>query len=118
MRMLIIVFVSSAFAACSSPGDKHRYDYLLMHYEADPDNEEDPEHVLKAFDRCVEATPVAEEWQAEKTKERPEASAATTAGVGTEKQSDKIAAAAMQPGSNLQALVDQCMAAKGYRTVR
>ena len=61
---------------------------------------------------------MTEEWEAEKPKQGAEASAATSAVAGSAKESERIAAGAMQRGSKLQALVDECMAAKGYRTVR
>jgi hypothetical protein len=114
---LLLALASLTLAGCSSPGDRHEYEYLLMHYEADPDNENDPEHVLKAFNRCLASKPVTEEWEAEKAKQGPEASAATSTVAGGAKEGERIAAQAMQRGSKLQALADQCMAAKGYRTV-
>jgi hypothetical protein len=118
MKMLLIAFASLALSACSSRGDRHEYDYLLMHYEADPDNETDPEHVLNAFHSCLDAKQVTGEWQAERANQSSEPSAATSAVAGDAKESDKIAAEAMRQGSKLQALVDRCMAAKGYRAVR
>jgi len=114
-----MVLGSLILVACSGPGDKREYDYLLMHYEADPDNETDPEHVLKAFNRCLASKPVTEEWEAEKTRQGAQAGAAASSAVaGNVKESERIAAEAMQPRSKLQALVDRCMTAKGYRTVR
>jgi hypothetical protein len=89
-----------------------------MHYEADPDNEKDPEHVIKAFNRCLASQPVTEEWQAQEAKQGPETTAATSATASGTKEGERIAAEAMRQGSKLQALADQCMAAKGYRTVR
>src|SRR5580765_7315312 len=116
--MLWIALAALGLAGCSSPGDRHQYEYLLMHYEADPDNEKDPEHVIKAFNMCLTAKPVTEEWEAEKAKQGSQANGATSAVAGSAKESERIAAGAMQNGSKLQALVDQCMTAKGYRTVR
>ena len=119
MKTFFVALASLILVACSGPGDRREYDYLLMHYEADPDNETDPEHVIKAFNMCLAAKPVTEEWEAEKTKQGSQASAdASSAVAGGAKESERIAAEAMQPGSKLQALVDRCMAAKGYRTVR
>ncbi len=108
--MLLVALVSLTLAGCSSPGDKREYEYLLIHYEADPDNEKDPEHVIKAFNLCLASKPVTEEWQAHEVKQGTE----TT--VGTE-EGERIAAEAMRRGSKLQVLVDRCMAAKGYQTV-
>ena len=118
MKALAVALASLAVAGCSSPAGRHEYEYLLMHYEADPDNEKDPEHVIKAFNQCLASTPVMQEWEAEKAKQGPEASAATGAVPGSADESGRIAASAMQRGSKLQTLVDQCMTTKGYRTVR
>lgn len=112
--MLLVALATLTLAGCSSPGDKHEYEYLLMHYEADPDNEKDPEHVIKAFNQCLASKPVTEEWQASEARQGP----GTTAAASGAKESERIAAEAMRHGSKLQAVVDQCMAAKGYRTVR
>ena len=113
MKMLWIALASLTLAGCSSPSHRHEYEYLLMHYEADPDNEKDPEHVIKAFNMCLAAKPVTEEWEAEKATQGVEASAVAASA----RESERIAAAAMQRGSKLQSLVDRCMAAKGYRAV-
>jgi hypothetical protein len=87
-----------------------------MHYEADPDNEKDPEHVIKAFNQCLGSTPVMQEWEIEKAKQGPDPSAGSVPGSADE--SRRIAAGAMLRGSKLQTLVDHCMTTKGYRTVR
>ena len=89
----------------ASPGDGNEYPYLLAHYEADPDNDKDPEHILKAFDQCLASKPVAEHWQGS------DANATKAPGGGEREQ---IASEAMKQGSKLQALVDQRMARKGY----
>ncbi len=117
MKTLLIALASVALAACSSPGERRQYEYLVMHFEADLDNETDPEYVLKAFKGCVASKPVTEEWETENATQGSGASAATSAVAGAAKQSEKIAAEAMRPRSKLQPLVDQCMAAKGYRTI-
>ena len=97
-------------AGCSSAGSPQQYQYTQMHYEADPDNEEDPEHILTAFQRCLSSDPVLDQWRAEPPQER--------AGANTDdaKQSVAISAEAMKEGSRVQALVDDCMAKSGYRT--
>ena len=119
MKTFFMALGSLILVACSGPGDRREYAYLLMHYEADPDNETDPEHVLKAFSQCLASEPVTQEWEAEKTRQGSQAgAAASSAAAGGAKESERIAAEAMQPGSKLQALVDRCMSAKGYRTVR
>ena len=115
MKTLLIVLALLTLPACSSPADRHEYDYLVMHYEADPDNEKDPEHVIKAFKQCLASKPVTEEWETEKASQRSQAGAATSAVAGDAKEG--IAAEAMRRGSKVQALVDQCMAANGYPTV-
>jgi hypothetical protein len=115
VKTLLIALASLTLAGCSSRADRHEYDYLVMHYEADPDNEKDPEHVIKAFKQCLASKPVTEEWEMEKPGQGSQAGAATSAGAGDGKEG--IAAEAMRRGSKLQALVDQCMAAKGYPTV-
>ena len=115
--MLWIALASLSVAGCSSPGDRHEYEYLVMHYEADPDNEKDPEHVIKAFKQCLSSEPVTEEWEAEKAKQASQANGATSAVAGSAEDGERIAAGAMQRGSKLQSLVDRCMAAKGYRAV-
>jgi hypothetical protein len=118
LKALVVALASLAVAGCSSSGERHEYEYLLMHYEADPDNEKDPEHAIKAFNRCLATKPGTEEWQAQEAKQGPETAAASSAtAIGT-KDGERIAAEAMRRGSKLQALVDQCMAAKGYHTVR
>ena len=97
-------------AACSSAGSPQQYQYTQMHYEADPDNEEDPEHILTAFQKCLSSDPVLDQWRAE----RPQEPAGANAGSG--KQGEAVSAEAMKEGSRVQALVDDCMAKSGYRT--
>ena len=107
MKTLLTALASLMLAGCSSPANRDHYEYLLMHYEADPDNEKDPEHVIKAFKQCLASKPVTEEWEMEKATQASQPGDAK----------EGIAAEAMRRGSKLQTLVDQCMAAKGYPTV-
>ena len=115
MKTLLIALASLTLAGCSTRADRHEYDYLVMHYEADPDNEKDPEHVIKAFKQCLASKPATQEWETEKARQTSQAGSATSAVAGDAKEG--IAAEAMRRGSKVQALVDQCMAAKGYPTV-
>ena len=117
MKTLLIALASLTLAGCSSPADRrdYDYDYLVMHYEADPDSEKDPEHVIKAFKQCLASKPVTEEWEMEKPAQASQPGAATSAVAGDAKEG--IAAEAMRRGSKLQVLVDRCMAGKGYPTV-
>jgi len=95
-------------AACSSAGGQQQYRYTQMHYEANPDNEEDPEHILTAFEKCLSSDPVLDQWRTE----HPEPPAANA---DSAKQREAVAAEAMKQGTRQQALVDECMARKGYR---
>ena len=106
---LLIALSVLGLAACSSVGSPQRYQYTQMHYEANPDNEEDPEHILTAFQRCLSSDPVVDQWRTEYAQE-PVAANSDDA-----KQREAISAEAMKRGSRLQALVDECMARKGYR---
>lgn len=96
-------------AACTSAGGPQQYQYTQMHYQADPDNEEDPEHILTAFEKCLSSGPVVEQWRTEHPQE------SSSAGADSAKQREAVAAEAMKQGSRLQALVDDCMAKKDYR---
>jgi len=96
-------------AACSNAGTVQQYRYAQMHYEADPDNEKDPEHILTAFHKRLSSDPVLEQWRTEHLQE-PEPPNA-----GRAEQREAISAEAVKPGSTLQALVDDCMAKRGYR---
>jgi hypothetical protein len=109
-RTLLIALSALVFAACSSSGSPQRYQYTQMHYEADPDNEEDPEHILTAFQKCLSSDQVLDEWRAERPQQP------TDANVDSAKQSEAISAEAMREGSRVQTLVDDCMAKSGYRT--
>ena len=97
-------------AACSSAGSPQQYQYTQMHYEADPDNEEDPEHILAAFQKCLSSDPVLDQRRTEQPQEPAGANADSA------KQSQAVSAEAMTEGSRVQALVDDCMAKSGYRT--
>jgi hypothetical protein len=117
VKTLLIALASLTLAGCSSAADKRDYDYeyLLVHYEADPDSEKDPEHVIKAFKQCLASKPVTEEWETEKATQASQNDPATSVVAGHAKEG--IGAEAMRRGSKLQVLVDRCMAAKGYPTV-
>jgi hypothetical protein len=96
--------------ACSSAGSPQRYQYTQAHYEADPDNEEDPEHILTAFQKCLSSDPVLDQWRSEHPQQPARANEDSA------KQSEAVSAEAMTEGSRVQALVDDCMAKSGYRT--
>jgi len=115
VKTLLTALASLMLAGCSSPANRDHYEYLVMHYEADPDNEKDPEHVITAFKQCLASKPVTEEWEMEKATQASQPGPATNAVAGDAKEG--IAAEAMRRGSKLQTLVDQCMAAKGYPPV-
>jgi hypothetical protein len=114
---VLVALASLTLAACAGPGDRREYDYLVMHYEADPDNEKDPEHIFKAFNQCLSSNPVRQQWKAGEAKLGPETDTAAKASSSGTNERESIATEAMKRGSKLQALVDQCMARKGYRAL-
>jgi len=60
---LLIALSALAPVACSSP---QRYQYTQMRYEANSDNEEDSEHILSAFQRCLSSdNSVLDQWRTE-----------------------------------------------------
>jgi hypothetical protein len=107
---LLIALSALVLAACSSAGSPQQYQYTQMHYEADPDNEKDPEHILTAFHKCLSSDPVLNQWRAERAQEP------AAANVGSARQGEAVSAEAMKEGSRVQALVDECMARSGYPT--
>ena len=117
MKILVVTLASLTLASCAGPGGGREYDYLLVHYEADPDNEKDPEHILKAFNQCLSSKPVVQHWEAGESKGSLESDSAPKAPGSNSSERELIAAEAMKQGSKLQALVDQCMARKGYHAL-